>query len=222
MAEQGMPWTELKKEFIKYGDIEWVDFNAGDSEAKIRFKAENIAEDIVKGVEDKNATLTINGRELKVRLLTTEEAKSYWDGVRTAKNKGEEKIKAQSANGTRKPETKVRHFLKLCPILMIKQIMKVQISKVWEPTLEGECKLFLDDVKDALYKVPTTESIISMAELNAHVAADTKSGTGLIRKNCHSDFNDKGMKLLWFCANNELSVLNTFKHQSVHQHTWYK
>ncbi|VDP20445.1 unnamed protein product [Soboliphyme baturini] len=59
-----------------------------------------------------------------------------------------------------------------------------------------------------------------MGEFNAHVGVDVEKWNGVIGKNGPSDLNNNGMKLTRFCANNGLSIMNTFfEHRKVPQYT---
>ncbi|VDP36879.1 unnamed protein product [Soboliphyme baturini] len=94
------------------------------------------------------------------------------------------------------------------------------LVQVREPNLEGEYDTFLEEVQCALSEVPNTQSLILMGDFHAHVGADAEKWNGVIRKNGPNDLNNNGMKLLRFCVNNGLSIMNTFfEHRKVHQHT---
>ncbi|VDP06399.1 unnamed protein product [Soboliphyme baturini] len=70
-------------------------------------------------------------------------------------------------------------------------------------------------------EVPNTESLILMGDFNAHVGADTEKRKYVTGNSGPGDLNNNRMKLLRFCANNELSIMNTFfEHRSVLQYTW--
>ncbi|VDO98656.1 unnamed protein product [Soboliphyme baturini] len=65
------------------------------------------------------------------------------------------------------------------------------------------------------------ESIMLIGDFNAHVRVDAEKWNGVTRKNSPSDLNNNGMKLLQFCANNGLSIMNTFiEHRRGNQNTW--
>ncbi|VDO94625.1 unnamed protein product, partial [Soboliphyme baturini] len=62
-----------------------------------------------------------------------------------------------------------------------------------------------------------------MGDFNAHVGVDVEKWNGVIGKKGPSDLNNNGIMLLRFCANNGLSIMNTFfEHRTVHQYTWYR
>ena len=87
----------------------------------------------------------------------------------------------------------------------------------------SECQAFVDDVNNALLRVPATESTVLMWDFNAHVETDTDTWKGVIGKHGVTGLNENGRYLLQFCCSNGLRIMNTFfQHREVHKYTWYR
>ena len=63
------------------------------------------------------------------------------------------------------------------------------LVQVHAPNTESEYPLFLDEVLDVLEGIPGTDSIVLLADFNAHVGNDAQTWKGVIGKNGNSDIN---------------------------------
>ena len=70
-----------------------------------------------------------------------------------------------------------------------------------------------------LQGIPGTDSIVLLADFNAHLRNDAQTWKGVHGKNGDNDANAQGSLLLNFCAGGRLSIMNTFFH---HKYTWYR
>ena len=84
---------------------------------------------------------------------------------------------------------------------------------------ESQYAPFLDEVLRVLDGIPRTDSIILLADFNAHVGNDAQTWKGVLTKNGDTDIYAQGTLLRHLCAGGRLSIMNTFFH---HKYTWDK
>ena len=68
----------------------------------------------------------------------------------------------------------------------------------------------MDEVKDALLRVSSTESAGLMWDFNVHFGTDTVTWKGVIEKHGVSGMNKNRRYLLQLCCSNGLRIMNTF------------
>ena len=78
-------------------------------------------------------------------------------------------------------------------------------------------------LQSTLSLVPKNDLLVILGDLNARVGANTTSWHSVIGPHTLGECNESGVKLLDFCANNQLLITNTwFQHKSIHQATWFR
>ena len=65
---------------------------------------------------------------------------------------------------------------------------------------------FVDDVKDGLQRVESTESTILLGDFNAHIGTDDATWKGMIDRH----FNKNDWYSLQIYCSNKLCIMNTF------------
>ena len=95
--------------------------------------------------------------------------------------------------------------------------------QVYAPNMESEYTPLFDEVLGVLEGIPGTDSIVLLADFNAHVGNDAQTWKGVNGKNGDSATSAQGGLLLDFCAGGRLSIMNTFfHHKDIHKYTWYR
>ena len=71
--------------------------------------------------------------------------------------------------------------------------------------------------------VPKNDLLVILGDFNAHVGVNTSSWHSVIGPHTLGECNENGVKMLDFCANNQLLITNTwFQHKPIHQATWFR
>ena len=87
---------------------------------------------------------------------------------------------------------------------------------------EEETRKFYQALRGCVRKTPKQDMLLVMEDFNARVGNDADAWRGTIGKFGAEELNEKGVKLLDFCAFNSLVVTNTlFQHRPCHQQTWF-
>ena len=76
--------------------------------------------------------------------------------------------------------------------------------------MESQCEAFLEEVKVALGKATSLDSIVSLGDFNAYVGIDKATWKGDIWQHGDPYINKNRMCLLQFCAINGPCTMNTF------------
>ena len=102
----------------------------------------------------------------------------------------------------------------------------VSVIAVYAPTNEAgneeETKKFYRALQDCVRKTPKRDMLLVMGDFNARVGNDTNAWRGTIGRFGPEELNQNGVKLLDFCAFNNLVVTNTlFQHRPCHQQTLF-
>jgi exonuclease III len=97
----------------------------------------------------------------------------------------------------------------------------ITFVSVYAPNTEADYPGFLDKIAQLIDKVPVNDSIVVLGDFNAHVGVDDQTWKGVIGRNGDAHINKNGEMVLDFCANNALSITNTFfQHKASHKYTW--
>ena len=100
----------------------------------------------------------------------------------------------------------------------------ISIIQVYAPTddKDGGIKdAFLEELQGAVDKVPRGDKLTVMGDFNARVGNKAELWKGVIGKHGEEVENDSGRRLLSFCAENEMQVMNTqYDHKRIHKFTW--
>ena len=102
----------------------------------------------------------------------------------------------------------------------------MSVVAVYAPTNEAgnekETKKFYLALQDCVRKTPKHDMLLVMGDFNARVGNDADAWQGTIDRFGPEELNENGVKLLDFCAFNNLEVTNTlFQHRPCHQQTWF-
>ena len=74
----------------------------------------------------------------------------------------------------------------------------------------------------SVLQVPRGDMLMIMGDFNARVGNDIATWQGVIGRFGLGEQNENGVRLLDFCAMNQLVIMNTlFQHRSCHQMTWF-
>ena len=93
------------------------------------------------------------------------------------------------------------------------QIGVTTIVQVYAPTTassEEEITKFYDQLQRQIDTTPSQDILIIMGDFNAKVGTDWESWNGVLGKFGLGDANERGERLLNFCALNDLCITNTF------------
>ena len=77
-----------------------------------------------------------------------------------------------------------------------------------------------DELQQAMNNTPASEMLILMGDFNAKVGTDTQNWDGVLGKFSLGECNERGEKLLNFCATNGLFLANTCFKQSKTSREW--
>ena len=81
---------------------------------------------------------------------------------------------------------------------------------------------FYQALQAVVRQIPERYMVMVLGDFNARVGNDVETWRGILGKFGPAEQNEKGMRLLDFCALNDLVVTNTlFQHRPCHQHTWF-
>ena len=112
---------------------------------------------------------------------------------------------------------------RVCLLKLRLQERSLCILQVYAPNIESQYEAFLEEVKVALGKATSSESLVLLGDFNAHVDIDNATWKGVIEQHGDPDINKNGRCLLQFCATNGLCIMNTFfQHKRIHKYTWYR
>ena len=100
------------------------------------------------------------------------------------------------------------------------------VIAVYAPTNEAgneeETKKYYRALQDCVRKTPNRDMLLVMEDFNARVGNDTNAWRGTIGRFGPEELNQNQVKLLNFCAFNNLVVTNIlFQHRPCHQQTWF-
>ncbi|XP_072037118.1 craniofacial development protein 2-like [Amphiura filiformis] len=98
----------------------------------------------------------------------------------------------------------------------------ITIIQVYAPNI-ADSETCVDEFYDQLQretdKTPKNDILIIMGDLNAKVGSDNSGWETVMGKHGHES-NDRGEKLLTFCATNDLCITNTMFKQSKFKRQW--
>lgn len=87
-VEEGLPREEVKSVFQPHQEIEWIDFNKGDTQGYIRFVEEGAAQKAIDAVKEANdGKIKVKENEIEVKVLEGEEAENYWKMTEEERNR---------------------------------------------------------------------------------------------------------------------------------------
>ena len=103
----------------------------------------------------------------------------------------------------------------------------MSIVSAYAPTAKAplgtKVNLF-DDLQDTLDRVPAGDILVALGDFNAHVGkreGDSDVWIEVRGKHGVESYNEAGVRLLEFCAVNDLTIMNTwFEKPQVHLATW--
>ena len=82
---------------------------------------------------------------------------------------------------------------------------------------------FYDQLQSTLPCVPSSDLLVILGDFNARVGSNNSSWSSVIGPHGIGECNVNGVRLLDFCASNQLIVSNTwFQHKRLHQTTWFR
>ena len=100
----------------------------------------------------------------------------------------------------------------------------VSVIQVYAPTEDSK-----NEVKDSFYEqlegtvrgVPKQVKLVVLGDLNARVGRNVTVWGDVIGKHGEAVENENGMRLLQFCAENDLGITKSwFQHKEIHKFTW--
>ena len=97
------------------------------------------------------------------------------------------------------------------------------IVQVYAPTSassEEDIDSFYDQLQQTITTTPSKDILIIMGDFNAKVGSDWESWNGTLGKFGLGESNDRGERLLNFCALNNLCITNTFFKQKKIAKEW--
>ena len=102
----------------------------------------------------------------------------------------------------------------------------VSVIAVYAPTNEvgneEESRKFYQALQDFVSKTPKRDMLLVMGDFNSRVGSDADPWQSIIGRFGQKEQNRNGVRLLDFCAFNNLVVTNTlFQHRPCHQQTWF-
>ena len=100
---------------------------------------------------------------------------------------------------------------------------KTTIIQVYAPTAaspEEEIDEFYENLQGMIQNVPNRELLIIMGDFNAKVGKDWETWKGAMGKFGYGEENERGEKLLNFCTNNNLRIMNTAFYQKKDSRKW--
>ena len=100
---------------------------------------------------------------------------------------------------------------------------RVTIVQVYAPTAnstEQEIEEFYSTLQQTMREIPSQDLIVVMGDLNAKIGADWRTWKGAIGKFGYEEENERGERLLNFCLNNDLRVMNTVFYQKKNSRKW--
>lgn len=87
----------------------------------------------------------------------------------------------------------------------------------------GPSEAFYDQLQSTLSSVPPSDLLVILGDFNARVGSDHSSLTSVLGPHGIGECNENGVRLLDFCANNQLIISNTwFQHKLLHCATWFR
>ncbi|XP_038055161.1 craniofacial development protein 2-like [Patiria miniata] len=103
------------------------------------------------------------------------------------------------------------------------QIGAITIIQIYAPTSassDEDIDSFYDQLQQAINQIPSQDIQIVMVDFNAKVGTDWESWNGILGKFGLGDANDRGERLLNFCALNDLCISNTLFKQKKDSREW--
>jgi len=101
--------------------------------------------------------------------------------------------------------------------------VNITLCQVYAPTSaadEGEIEAFYDTLQDVLDSAPSQDVKIVMGDFIAKVGSDVQL-KGIVGEHGLGECNERGVKLIDFCASNGLTVANSmFPHHPRRKYTW--
>ena len=104
--------------------------------------------------------------------------------------------------------------------------MNLSVLQVYAPQQgrpADEHQRFFEDLQNAKNNAPYGDNLIIMGDLNGHVGQDRQGIENVIGAFSVGNKNQAGERVIDFCVQNHLSVMNTFyKDRESHKWTWYR
>ncbi|XP_072047001.1 craniofacial development protein 2-like [Amphiura filiformis] len=103
------------------------------------------------------------------------------------------------------------------------QIGAATIIQAYAPTsssTEEEADQFYDQLQQTIDNTPSQDILITMGDFNSKVGTDWESWNGILGKFGYGESNERGERLLNFCAQNELCISNTCFKQKKESREW--
>ena len=110
-------------------------------------------------------------------------------------------------------------------------VVKMKVGREWLTLVQvyapmdggkvEEKKHFYNDLQEVIDKLGGKEALVIMGDFNARVVKDCEAWGNVIGRNGEGVKNDRGGRLLRFCAMNDILVMNSwFQHKNIHKFTW--
>ena len=96
---------------------------------------------------------------------------------------------------------------RVCLLKLKLQERSLCILQGYAPNIKSQCEAFPEEVEVALGKATSSESLVPLGDLDAHVGIDNAIWEGVIGQHGDPDINKNGRCLLQFCATNGLCIL---------------
>ncbi|XP_072025129.1 craniofacial development protein 2-like [Amphiura filiformis] len=103
------------------------------------------------------------------------------------------------------------------------QIGAATIIQAYAPnssSTEEEADQFYDQLQQTIDNTPSQDILITMGDFNSKVGTDWESWNGILGKFGYGESNERGERLLNFCAQNDLCISNTFFKQKKESREW--
>ena len=100
---------------------------------------------------------------------------------------------------------------------------RATVVQVYAPTAdstEEDVESFYEDLQGAIQNIPDRDLTIVMGDFNAKVGREWREWEGVIGKFGYGEENERGERLLNFCLNNRLKVMNTAFYQRKGNRKW--
>jgi len=100
---------------------------------------------------------------------------------------------------------------------------RATVVQVYAPTAdstEEDVESFYADLQGAIQNIPDRDLAIVMGDFNAKVGREWREWEGVIGKFGYGEENERGERLLNFCLNNRLKVMNTAFYQRKGNRKW--
>ena len=92
------------------------------------------------------------------------------------------------------------------------------------PTLDSDEEIkdkFYDDLQTLFQRIPSTDKLVLLGDLNARVGTDHEVWEGILGRHGMGKMNRNGLRLLSFSAENGLAITNTmFQMKNIYKATW--